>query len=369
MRLLVSAGGTGGHIHPALSVVAENLASPTPAAAVLWLGTAGEMEETLVPRAGLSLETISGGGLHGVGLRRLLPNALGLLRGWLQARRVLRRFQPDVLLLTGGYTNAPAALAALERRVPMLIFLPDIEPGLAIKTLSRLARRVACTAEASLAYFPAGKGVVTGYPLRPGLVPDHDPAAARLSFNLQPDRPTLLVFGGSRGARTINQALLAILPALLAEAQVIHISGTPDWETVCTAAGELPADLRVRYRPFEYLHDEMGEALRSADLVVSRAGAATLGEFPAFGLPAILIPYPFAWRYQKVNADYLAAAGAALRLNDEDMAAELLPAIRRLLGDPQELDRMRQAARALHRPQAARAIADLLAALARREQA
>ena len=365
----MSAGGTGGHILPALSIVAENLASSTPADDVLWLGTAGEMEETLVPRVGLTLETISGGGLHGVGLRRLLPNALNLLRGWRQARQVLRRFRPDVLLLTGGYTNGPAALAAWEKRVPMLIFLPDIEPALSIKVLSRLSRTVACTASASQAYLPAGKALVTGYPLRPDLVPPHGADKARQSFGLAPDLPTLLVFGGSRGARTINTALMAILPELLAEAQVIHISGTPDWLAVRQNAESLPGELRARYRPFEYLHDEMGEALRAADLVVSRAGASTLGEFPAFALPSILVPYPFAWRYQKVNADYMARAGAAVRMNDEAMAEELLPTIRQLLHDAGRLERMRAAARQLNTPNAARTIADSLVSLARGEQA
>ncbi len=361
---MVSAGGTGGHISPALAIVAELQASATPAEATLWVGTAGEMEETLVPRAGLPLETISGGGLHGVGVSKLARNSVQLTRGWWQARGVLRRFRPDVILLTGGYTNGPVALAAWLRRTPMVIFLPDIEPGLAIKTLSRLASRIACTAEASRAYLPAGKAVATGYPVRPGLVPAMSPAEAREAFGLQSDRPTLLVFGGSRGARTINTALTAILPDLLTVCQVIHISGELDWDTVARRSAELPAELGQRYRPFAYLHEEMGPALRAADLVLSRAGAATLGEFPALGVPAVLVPYPFAWRYQKVNADYLVEAGAAVRLDDEKMASQLLPTLQQLLGDPEALGQMRTAMQALDRPGAARRVADLLVSLA-----
>ncbi|MBN1318505.1 MAG: UDP-N-acetylglucosamine--N-acetylmuramyl-(pentapeptide) pyrophosphoryl-undecaprenol N-acetylglucosamine transferase, partial [Anaerolineales bacterium] len=161
MHLLVSAGGTGGHISPALAVVTENRASPTPADSVLWVGTAGEMEEELVPHAGLPLETISGGGLHGVGVIALMRNIPRLVKGWRQARQIINRYRPDVVFLTGGYTNAPVALAAWEKRIPMLIFLPDIEPGLAIKTLSRFAAIVACTDQASRAYFP-DKVRVTG---------------------------------------------------------------------------------------------------------------------------------------------------------------------------------------------------------------
>jgi UDP-N-acetylglucosamine--N-acetylmuramyl-(pentapeptide) pyrophosphoryl-undecaprenol N-acetylglucosamine transferase len=176
-----------------------------------------------------------------------------------------------------------------------------------------------------------------------------------------------LVFGGSRGARTINYALLAILPELLAEYQVIHITGKLDWEAINEKTADLPADLRERYQPFSYLHESMGLAFRSADLVVSRAGAATMGEFPAFGLPAILVPYPYAWRYQKVNADHLAVNGAAIRLNDEDMAEKLLPTIQRLMGDEQQLESMQAAAIRMYRPDAARNISDLLAELAGRK--
>lgn len=361
----MSAGGTGGHISPALAVVTENQASPTPASSILWVGTAGEMEEKLVPRAGLPLETISGGGLHGVGVIKFFQNGLRLVQGWRQARRIIRRFRPDVVFLTGGYTNAPVAMAAWEKRIPMLIFLPDIEPGLAIKTLSRFVTAVACTDKASLAFLP--KARVTGYPVRPDLVPEVDRDQARTALNLSQDQKTLLVFGGSRGARTINNALIDILPELLADYQVIHITGELDWKVIEEKTAGLNVELRERYHLYPYLHEEMGLALRAADLVVSRAGAATMGEFPAFSLPAILIPYPFAWRYQKVNADYLAAQGAAIRMNDEDMAAELLPTIRRVLGNEEKLESMRAASLGLSRPDAARQISDLLVELARRD--
>jgi UDP-N-acetylglucosamine:LPS N-acetylglucosamine transferase len=302
-----------------------------------------------------------------VGLITGLRHGVQLIRGWTAARRLVRHFRPDVALLTGGYTNLPTALAARERCVPMVIFLPDVEPGLAIRWLSRIANLVACTVEESRAFLPGRHVIVTGYPVRPGLIPTMSQAAARRAFGLVPNLATLLVFGGSRGARTINNALIEILPQLLADYQVIHISGHLDWSSVAARAAELPAELRTRYRPFAYLDAEMGQALRAADLVVSRAGAATLGEFPAFGVPAILVPYPHAWRYQKVNADYLAQAGAAVYLRDEDMAAELLPTIRRLLGDDQALRQMGAKMRELDSPDAARRLADILLDLARKE--
>jgi UDP-N-acetylglucosamine--N-acetylmuramyl-(pentapeptide) pyrophosphoryl-undecaprenol N-acetylglucosamine transferase len=159
---------------------------------------------------------------------------------------------------------------------------------------------------------------------------------------------------------------MSILDQLLPDYQVIHISGQLDWETVKDHAARLSTDSTNRYRPFPYLHERMGIALAAADLVVSRAGAATLGEFPALGVPAVLVPYPHAWRYQKVNADYLAAAGAALRLDDQDMASQLLPTIQRLLGDRDTLEKMSTASRSLDRPGAAQRVVDLLADLAAR---
>jgi UDP-N-acetylglucosamine--N-acetylmuramyl-(pentapeptide) pyrophosphoryl-undecaprenol N-acetylglucosamine transferase len=159
---------------------------------------------------------------------------------------------------------------------------------------------------------------------------------------------------------------MAILEELLADFQVIHISGRLDWEAVAENATRMSAESRAHYRPFPYLHGRMGAALAAADLVVSRAGAATLGEFPALGVPAVLVPYPHAWRYQKVNADYLTAAGAAIRLEDRDMVTQLLPTIRRLLNDREALERMRAASRALDRPGAAKRVADLLTSLAAR---
>lgn len=317
------------------------------------------MEEELVPRAGLRLETISGGPVVGVGLRRAAVNLGRLAWSLSRINRLYRAFRPDVLFITGGYVTAPVALVAWLRRVPACVYLPDIEPGSAVKALSRLSRQIACTAAESQAFLPAGKVVVTGYPVRPeirsALHMNQTEALAR--FNLRPGRPTLLVFGGSRGARSLNRALLAVLETVLAEAQVIHVSGRLDWPEVEALAGQLPAELQAYYRPYAYLHEEMGAAYRAADLVVARAGASLLGECPAFGLPAVLVPYPHAWRYQKVNADYLVGRGAAVRLDDERLGEELLPTVQGLWRDAARLAAMKTAARALDRPAATRHLA------------
>lgn len=349
-------------------MVAELRAQGLSTADVLWIGTRGEMEETLVPRAGIRLETISGGPVAGVAWHTRALNSARLFWSLGKVIRLMRAFRPDVLFMTGGYVNVPVALAARLFRTPSAIFLPDIEPGSAIRVLSRFAQRIACSTEASKDYLDPEKVVVTGYPVRPelrkALTLSH--AEALAMFDLTAERRTLFVFGGSRGARSINTALLEGLQALLARYQIIHVTGELDWPSVSDAAAGLPDDLRASYRPFAYLHERMGAAFRSADLVVARAGASMLGESPAFGLPSILVPYPYAWRYQKVNADYLVERGAALRLDDEHLSRQFVPTVTALMEDEERLLAMGAAARALDRPHAARKLAELTRELAKR---
>jgi UDP-N-acetylglucosamine--N-acetylmuramyl-(pentapeptide) pyrophosphoryl-undecaprenol N-acetylglucosamine transferase len=332
---------------------------------MLWIGTRGEVEETLVPQAGIRLKSIAAGPIVGIPFRKRMENVTKLTWSLGKVNRIVTQFEPSVLLLTGGYVNGPVALVARARRVPIAIYLPDVEPGSAIRTLMRLADRVACTTEASAAFLPREKMVVTGYPVRPEVraATALSRKAALAQFDLGVERSTLFVFGGSRGARSINRALMAILPDLLAEFQVIHVSGTLDWPEVERNALSLAPQERAYYRPYAYLHQEMGPAFRGADLVVARAGASMLGECPAFGLPAILVPYPHAWRYQKVNADYLAQRGAAVRLDEHELSERLLPLVLDLLRDRARTTQMSKAAAGLDRPDAARRLAQLIAGL------
>jgi undecaprenyldiphospho-muramoylpentapeptide beta-N-acetylglucosaminyltransferase len=355
---LITAGGTGGHVYPALAAASEL----PPNVAVRWIGSVGGMERELIAREGIEFDAIQGGQVAGMGLRGLVGLAKAAW-GTLQAIGIVRQWKPDALLVTGGYTAIPVAFACWLLRVPVLVYLPDIEPGTAVRVVSRLATVVAVTAEDSRVYFPAVRGnrnvIVTGYPVRPSLVAaSHKDAVAH--FGLTGSRPTILVFGGSRGARSINNAVLDDLDDLLNDYQIIHVSGELDWPTIKTRAEQLPEDKRVHYHAYPYLHNEMGLAFAAADLVICRAGASVLGELPIFGLSAILVPYPYAWRYQKVNADYLALRGAALRLNDEDLKMKLTATVRELLGSPTRMTAMQAAVRALAVPDAAKRIAGAL---------
>ena len=354
-------------MYPALAVVQPLSEHGVTATDILWVGTHGQMEEQLVPRAGLRLETVAGGPIAGVPRLAQLKNGAKLTASIGSAWRMIGRFRPNVLLLTGGYVNLPVAIAAKLRGVPAAIYLPDVEPGAAIKRIEPLVAKIACTTEGSSAFLPESKLVVTGYPVRKELraALAMSQAEARTQLGLEAERFTLFVFGGSRGAQSVNQALMAILPELLTEAQVIHVAGTLTWPEVEAFAATLPADQRARYKLFPYLHEEMATAFRSTDLVVARAGASMLGECPAFGVPAILVPYPHAWRYQKVNADFLADRGAGIRMNDEDMHAHLLPTIRLLMQDSAKLGAMREAAKRLDVEDAASQIANVLVQLAK----
>jgi len=181
---------------------------------------------------------------------------------------------------------------------------------------------------------------------------------------LKGNLPVLLVFGGSKGAHSINLALLEQLACLLEQMEVIHISGELDWEMVEAFSVKLPKNLSKRYHAYSYLHDEMGAALTAADLAVSRAGASSLGEYPRFGLPAILAPYPHTWRYQKVNANMLAKRGGALVIEDSKLKSGLYLTVEKLLQSPEKLESMRQAMRGLDVPDAATRIAVQLIELA-----
>ncbi len=345
-------------MYPALAVH-DVLTSRVPDVKTLWVGGEGGMEESLVKRHGIPFQSIPAAGVHGVSPMVLPRNLLMLARGVLASYGILNDFEPDVLFFTGGYVAAPMAFAG--RSYPSLLYVPDIEPGMAIKSIARFADIIAVTTEQSQKFFNK-KVYESGYPLRPDLAL-WDRQTAHNHLGISGKLPVLLVFGGSKGAHSINMAVLNNLRALLETCEVIHLSGDGDWQLVQSMREQLPVALSARYHAMEYLH-EMGAALAAADLVVSRAGASALGEFPLFALPAILVPYPHAWRYQKVNADYLTRRGAAVMLEDHRLNEELLVTLTVLLQNPNKLKAMRAAMFELSHPRAAEKIASALLELA-----
>lgn len=366
-RLLLAGGGTGGHVYPLLAVL-EALPEGTE---VLYLGRGGSVEERLALAHGVPFWPMPAAAVRGMAPWRLVVNAGKVVAGVGSALRAMRRFAPDAVLVTGGYVSVPAALAARLLRRPLVVCLPDMEPGLAVRFLARLADRVTVSFPEVQSTLPRGKAVVTGYPVRAAFAVG-DRASARARLGVAPDERLLVVMGGSSGARNINSAVLGCLPGLLEVAWVFHITGRLDYERVRAAAraalGEpgtdlagAPAEQAVtcadgRYRIYSYVENEMADLLRAADLVVARAGAATLGEFPAAGVPSILVPGSFAGGHQALNATYLRDHGASVMVEDDRLASLLLPTVKELFENPQRLDGMAAAARRLANPQASRAV-------------
>jgi UDP-N-acetylglucosamine--N-acetylmuramyl-(pentapeptide) pyrophosphoryl-undecaprenol N-acetylglucosamine transferase len=360
-------------VYPALAVV-EALLDPNriskglpslTLADLLWIGSKGGIEAEMVQKAGIKFSGLEAGGLRGMGPVVKGRNALRIAGSIRRARAILTKFQPDVVLVTGGYACVSVSLAARRIGLPILIYLPDIVPGQAIRFLSRFADQVAVTSEESYQHLRRDKVVVTGYPVRRGIF-DLDEVAAQQSLGLDPDQPVLLVFGGSRGARSINRAIVASLQDLLPVCQVVHISGRLDADWVAGLTKRLPEELKDRYQHHEYVHD-MPRFLVAADLVVARAGAATMGEFPAAGLPAILVPYPYSGQHQMPNAEYMERNGAARLLLDDDLESGLTPTILTILKDAELRLAMEESARAMVRADAADRIAEQLWIVARRQ--
>ncbi len=365
MRLALSGGGTGGHVYPALTIskALECELAPTESLELIYLGSQTGAEAELVARAGVPLRPIASAPIRGRRPWEMASNALKLSRGTLQARTVLREFMPQVILSTGGYASFPAALAARSGGIPLAVYLPDLSPGWAVRSIARLAQRVAVTAGESLDRLPNGKGVLTGYPVRKEFW-QANRVEGRQRLGLNDEEKMLLVSGASQGAHSINLAVAGQLRGLLELCGVLHLCGHTDEPWLRGLRDELPPELRDRYHLFAYLHDEIPWAMAAADLALCRSGASVMGELPALRLPAILVPYPHAGGHQRVNARYLAESGAAVVLEDDELQS-MLPLVGQLLHDKARLRSMGDAARGLARPDAASSIARLLLDMAR----
>jgi len=340
-RLLITGGGTGGHVYPALSV----LEAFDPLPELLWVGKQGGMEKTILKRSGIAYRSIAAGGLRDTAWSHRLGNSMKLVRGFGEAWQILRTFRPDVVFATGGYVTFPVGLAAWLQRIPIAIYLPDIVPGWAIRGLAPLATKVAVTTPETSHWF-GQKAVVTGYPVRQSLTKVNDQniislkAAARQSFNLPADAHVLLVTGGSQGAKSLNEAIGWGLADYLELGHIIHVHGKSSQAWLTQKRDTLPSHLKERYQLYSYLHENMIDALLSADLVVARAGASVLGEFTAAGLPAILVPLPIAGVNQQDNAKWVESRGGALIIENARLQSDLLPTVQSLIKHPKRLASM-----------------------------
>ncbi len=350
-RVLIAAGGTGGHIYPGIAVAKEVMRRDAESV-VRFVGTARGLETRLVPQAGFELSLIESAGLVNMGLAARLRGLAVLPRSFVGARRLIREFRPDVVVGAGGYVSGPVLLTAALMRVLTLVMESNAVPGFTNRKLARFVDAAAVSFEAALPYF-GGKGVVTGNPVRREFF--EVPAKRR-----DPTRFSLLVFGGSQGARAVNEALTAALPHLSAHGEVLrvtHQTGKLDFERVREAYSAAGWTERADVR--EYI-DDMVSAYAASDLIVSRAGATTSFELMAAGKAALMVPLPGQLE-QTRNAEVLQEAGAARMILQSELSGERLAReIGELVGDPDRVTRMEEAARKLARGDAAQAAVDLI---------
>lgn len=353
--MIISAGGTGGHIYPGVAVAREFLARDA-SGEVLFVGTARGLETTIVPREGFRLETLEAAALKGVSMVKRLASLARLPKGFLEALGILRRFRPDVVVGVGGYASGPILLMASLSRYPTMVIEPNAMPGFTNRVLARFVRAAAVTFEESLAWF-GKRGVVTGNPVRSDFV--------GLAKKQRGDRTHLLVFGGSQGSRALNNAMIAALPHL-AEAigagrlTITHQTGPREHDAVRDAYAAAGVDADVR----PYI-DRMVDAFAGADLLLCRAGATTVAEVAVAGKAAIFVPFPQASDdHQRKNAEAFVRAGAGRMLLERDLTGERVAReIIDLGSDPVAIDRMEEASRALARTDAAARAVDLAMSL------
>lgn len=339
MRLLLSGGGTAGHINPALAI-ARVVRIHEPDSQILFVGTPNGMEQRLVPREGYDIESIEVMGLRRKITLENIKVAVNYFTSIRDAGRIIDRFRPDAVAGTGGYVCAPVIKAAIRRRLPTLIHEQNVFPGLAIKMLAKKAGVTAISFDETRKMMQAGNMVLTGNPLRPGLFESVDSAAVRAEMGLD-SRPVVLVFGGSLGAEHLNDAVVEMVKAGFDSFNLVAATGEKHYDGVMEALSGTALPPNVRLLPYIY---NMNEMFAMADLSVCRAGAITVSELCALGKASVLVPSPYvAHNHQEYNARYLEKNGAAKVLTESELSgASLKKAIEDCVSDPRGLETMRQ---------------------------
>ena len=369
-KIIFAAGGTGGHINPALAVAGE-VRRRYPDAKILFIGTAEKMEARLVPAAGYDFKTIQISGFNRVlnlnGIKQNIKTLSHLLKSSSQAKKIIREFAPDVVIGFGGYVSGPVVRAAAKLGIPTAIHEQNAFPGVTNKTLAKMVDAVMLTAEQAAQYMqPKNPVIVTGLPVRGELLEaDRDISRAELGLD---EKPLILSMGGSLGAKAINEAMLEVISNRWQanNCTFMHATGK-DCKDFPERLAEKGADLNTKNIIVRDYINDMHRCLAAADLVICRAGASSLSEFQALGKPSILIPYPFATEnHQFHNAKALADKGAAIVIEEKDLtSAKLMQQIDTLLESPGKLDAMGRAAKSMAVTDAQARIVEVLGKIAK----
>ncbi len=350
MRVLITGGGTAGHINPALSIaglIKENY----PDAEILFVGAEGKMETELVPKAGYPIKTVRVQGfsrkLTPKGIAHNIGTVINVFTAAHASADILKTFKPDIAIGTGGYVCGPILHKALKMHIPVLVHESNAFPGITVKALAKAGATVLLGSEAARKHLPPQTPIiVTGNPLRPEFLTMHTPAAKQAARNTLgvDDRPLIVSFGGSLGARHINEAMTEVLANSRTHGawQHIHGVGKVGWDTMRTALQQRGVPLEGNGIAVREYIDNMPTCMAAADLIICRCGAMTLSEIPAAGKPAILIPSPYvAENHQFHNAMALVQAGAAICIEEKDLTAQRLwDAICEITASPEKLREM-----------------------------
>lgn len=364
MKVILSGGGTGGHIYPALTIAGQ-IKVLCPEAELLFVGTRHGMEQELVPRAGYPIAFIEVASFKRHLSWDTLVSVGKLFSGLAGSLKLLRSYKPDLVIGTGGYVCGPIVFLAALQGIPTCVQEQNALPGVTNKILAHFVRKLFLGYNEAARYFHGrAEKVYTGNPVRPDIL-SSDRVSALAKFGLDPARKTILVAGGSLGAASVNKVMLEVERVLSgrAEVQVLHATGLKNYDAYVQQVQQL-GGFQKNIILVPYLHD-MPLALAAADLAVFRSGAIGLAELTARGVPSILVPFPFASEnHQEYNARALEAAGAAKVILDKDLQPEaVLQIIEHLLQHQEELLAMQQAAKALGRLDAAEIIAKQALAL------
>jgi UDP-N-acetylglucosamine--N-acetylmuramyl-(pentapeptide) pyrophosphoryl-undecaprenol N-acetylglucosamine transferase len=337
--------------------VLEALRVREPGVEVRWFGPADRGERARVEAFGLAFEEIPAAAVRGKGPVKVAKGLWQLLRGTLKSLRRMRAFAPDVVFSTGGYGSFPCSVAARLLLKPLVVYLPDVEPGWAVRAEKRLATRIATTTDAALAHLPRKRTTVTGYPVRREYF-ELTRDGARAQLGISGTERVLVVAGATQGAHAINEAVFKGLRGLVEDMVVYHATGAADYDDAAGFKSELGPDLAPRYHVAAF-RDDLPAIMVAADLAVMRAGASTMGELPAAGLPAILVPATYAGGHQRANAEWLGRAGAAVIVDETDLRS-LCDRVMNLMNDDERRAAMSAAARRVAQPDAAAAIAAIV---------
>ncbi|WP_408955845.1 undecaprenyldiphospho-muramoylpentapeptide beta-N-acetylglucosaminyltransferase [Natroniella sp. ANB-PHB2] len=366
MRILISGGGTGGHIYPGLAI-AKTIDKKKNDAEIVFVGTEQGLEADIIPKEGYQLKTIQVQGLPRKISVELVKAVFKSVIGTFEAKLILNEFKPDIVVGTGGYVCGPVVLAAALSNIPTVIHEQNAYPGLTNRLLAKVVDKIALSNYDAREHLgDSDKVVLTGNPIRPEIL-EQNRIKAFKELGLNPNQKVILVFGGSRGAKSINQAVVKLYKEIkCSDLQLLHITGNDGFEKVKAEAKKLGINSlksgQIIIKPYLY---NMEAALNIADLVISRAGATGLAEITACGIPAILIPYPYAAEnHQEHNARSLERMNAAKVILDQELTGEkLIEIVNELLFDQQKLMKMAQASKELGQPNAADKLAALIQSL------